>query len=433
MSDAILPKIERVASAENYTRYHIEPLETGFGMTLGNALRRVLLSSLPGAAVTSIKIDGVFHEFSYVPQVKEDTTELILNVKQIRLRSYSDQAVRLFLEASGPGRVVAGDINCPPEVEIINPELHLATLGAEGAKLAIELVVDKGKGYVASDSREGMPIGVIPVDAVFTPIKRVNYSVESTRVGAETDYDRLILDLWTDGTVTPDAALSEAAQILMQHFSLLTGLGGRPVITARKGAPAMVPSKAYDTPIEELGLSVRAYNCLKRAAIAKVGQVLQMSDDDLLMVRNFGQKSLDELKERLAATGFIAEAPPSAVAEGREEEEDEEEEGEERGEALKEEDKKELEEEAGEDEEEAEEAVASVFQTVAPSEIPDGMSIQEAPAAEAEEDAPALGAVPYREEEIEEEEDGDKKRGRRRKVAKTPRRGRKERGDFEPE
>lgn len=307
MLDIILPKITLVASSDNYSRYQMEPLEPGFGVTLGNALRRVLLSSLPGAAVTSIKIDGVYHEFSDIPNVREDTTELILNIKQLRMRLHSDRPAQLVLQASGAGRVTAADIVCPPEVEIVNPELQLVTLDSPDARLSVEMTVEKGKGYIPSDHREGLPIGVIPVDAVYTPIRKVNFHVEHTRVGQVTDYDRLIMEIWTDGTITPNDALSKSAEILVRHLNLLLDLAARPTARVEKQplAVSTIPSKVYDTPIEDLDLSVRAYNCLKRAGITKVGQVLEMSEEDLLGVRNFGRKSLEELREKLEQRGFI--------------------------------------------------------------------------------------------------------------------------------
>src|SRR5919201_6937012 len=325
----MLPKIENVASEPSYGRYHVEPLEPGFGVTVGNALRRVLLSSLPGAAVTSIKIDNVFHEFSASPGVKEDTTELVLNVKQIRLRSFADRPVQLRVEASGTGEVTAADIIAPPDVEIVNPELHLASLDGEDSRLVIEMTVERGKGYVPADQREGLSIGVIPVDAIYTPTRRINYSVEPVRVGQVTDYERLVLEVWTDGTMPPDEAVAQSAQVLIRHFELLTELVAKPAARFEKVATSAVqiPAKLYDIPIEDLDLTVRAYNCLKRAGITKVGQVLEMSEDDLLGVRNFGRKSLDELKDRLSERGFLEgsrlAATSSTAVEGEEEEEEE--------------------------------------------------------------------------------------------------------------
>lgn len=307
MIDIMMPKVETREATGTFGRYQIEPLEPGFGTTLGNALRRVLLSSLPGAAVTAIRIENVYHEFSDIPYVKEDTTELILNLKQLRLRSFSDRPVQLRIEARGAGQVTAADIIAPPDVEIVNPELHLATLDSSDAHLSMELTVERGKGYQAGDHREGLPIGVIPIDAIFTPIRKVNFTVEQTRLGQVTDYERLIVDVWTDGTITPDDAMSQAANILVRHLSLFTDLVTKQIGRSEKAAAGaiVIPQRLYEMPIEDLNLSVRAYNCLKRAGITKVGQVLEMSEDDLLGVRNFGHKSLDELRERLAAHGLL--------------------------------------------------------------------------------------------------------------------------------
>lgn len=323
-------KVEQVATADNFGRFQIEPLEPGFGTTIGNALRRVLLSSLPGAAITSVRIDGVYHEFSDIPEVKEDTTELILNLKQIRLRSFSDRPVQLVLESTGPGRVTAADILTPPEVEVVNPEQHIATLNSADAKLNMEMTVERGKGYVPADNREGLPIGVIPLDAIYAPVQRVNYTVEHTRVGQVTDYDRLILEVKTDGTITPEDAVAQAAEILVSNFALLARIGSKAAIQIEEApaGPTAIPQKVYDTPIEELDLSVRAYNCLKRVGITKVGQVLEMSEEDLLGVRNFGRKSLDELREKLEARGFIEGSRPAESAQAAEAEAPEPEEAE---------------------------------------------------------------------------------------------------------
>jgi DNA-directed RNA polymerase subunit alpha len=306
--DMILPKVEPKEVATAYGRYQIEPLEPGFGNTLGNAMRRVLLSALQGAAVTSIRIENIYHEFSDIPHVKEDTTELLLNVKQIRVRSFTDRPVQLRLEASGVGLVTAADLIAPPDVEIVNPELHLATLDSAEARLNLELTVERGKGYQTGEHHEGLPIGVIPVDAIFTPIRKVNYAVEATRVGQVTNYERLTLDVWTDGTIAPDDAISQAANVLVRHLSLFTELVTKQAGRAEKvsGSTVQIPQRLYEMPIEDLNLSVRAYNCLKRAGITKVGQILEMSADDLLGVRNFGQKSLDELRERLAVHDLLA-------------------------------------------------------------------------------------------------------------------------------
>ena len=307
MLNLVLPKIEWEASSRNYGRFVIGPLESGYGITLGNALRRVLLSSLPGAAVTSIRISGVHHEFSAIPHVKEDTTTLILNVKQLRLKLQGDESVRLRLEVQGEGEVTAGDIECPPQVEIVNPDLHLLTADSNEAELDIEMVVERGKGYSPAEERGKLPIGEIPVDAVFSPIRKANFVVERARVGQMTNFDRLIMEIWTDGTIEPQEALSSAAQILVEHLSLLVGVGEVPSKVEEEAVEGLIPSRIYETPIEELELSVRAYNCLKRAGITKVGEILERmarSEDEILAIRNFGRKSLVELKERLQAKGF---------------------------------------------------------------------------------------------------------------------------------
>ncbi len=304
--DITLPRIECLEAEERYGKYEVQPLESGYGITLGNALRRVLLSSLPGAAITSIKIDGVYHEFSDIPNIKEDVTELILNTKKIRVRSFSQDPVMLRLDVNGQRDVTAADIYCPSDVEIVNPELHLATLDSKDAHLSMEFSVERGKGYIPSDQKDGLPIGVIPVDAIFTPIEKVVYNTEHTRVGQMINYDRLLLEIWTDGTITPGDALQQASEILVKHFSLIAGFNEVPAEAEKTPISAFpIPTKLYDMPIEELDLSTRSYNCLKRSNITKVGQVLAMNEDDLLSVRNFGRKSLDELYDRLRVRGLI--------------------------------------------------------------------------------------------------------------------------------
>ncbi|HLL80686.1 MAG TPA: DNA-directed RNA polymerase subunit alpha [Ktedonobacteraceae bacterium] len=314
MLDITLPRIKNTKTQGNYASYDIEPLEAGYGMTLGNALRRVLLSSLPGAAVTSVRIDGVQHEFQDIPNVMEDVTDIVLNVKKIRLRSFSDHPVSMRLEVSGERVVTAADIMAPSTVEIVNPDLYIATLDNEDARLEMELVVETGKGYVPADSKEDQPIGVIPVDAIYTPVQKVNYSVEHTRVGQMTNYDKIVLELWTDGTISPDEALRQSADILVRHFTQLANYRATLVEPEKPPLSSMpIPPKIYDTPIEELDLSVRAYNCLKRSNITKVGQVLSMNEEDLLGVRNFGEKSLQELREKLLARNFLPNPRTSAV------------------------------------------------------------------------------------------------------------------------
>jgi DNA-directed RNA polymerase subunit alpha len=309
-----LPRIKNTKTQGNYASYDIEPLEAGYGMTLGNALRRVLLSSLPGAAVTSIRIDGVQHEFQDIPNVTEDVTEIVLNIKKLRLRSFSDHPVSMRLEVSGERVVTAADILAPSTVEVVNPDLYIATMDNDDARLEMELVVETGKGYVPADSKEDQPIGVIPVDAIYAPVQKVNYAVEHTRVGQITNYDKIVLEIWTDGTITPDEALRQSADILVRHFTQLANY--RAILIEPEKAPLSsipIPPKIYETPIEELDLSVRAYNCLKRSNITKVGQVLSMNEDDLLGVRNFGEKSLQELREKLLLRSFLPNPRTSTV------------------------------------------------------------------------------------------------------------------------
>lgn len=304
-------KVEKIAESENFGRFKIEPLEPGYGITLGNALRRILLSSLSGAAITSIRINGVAHEFSALPHVKEDVTEIILAVKRVRLRSFSDRPVRLNLSVTGDKVVRAGDIESNQLVEVINPEQPIATLDSPDANFDMELTVERGVGYIPAENRESMPISVIPVDAIFTPITKVNYVVEHTRVGQQTDYDRLIMEIWSDGSIDAGEALSQAAQILLKHSEIIANFNKtQPNVAVLDGPISQIPPVVYDTPIEDLNLSVRTYNCLKRSNITKVGQILSMDEKDLLSVRNFGRKSYDELKAQLISHGFMTAASP---------------------------------------------------------------------------------------------------------------------------
>jgi DNA-directed RNA polymerase subunit alpha len=310
MADAprdVAPQLHVDDETERYGRFIAEPLENGYGITLGNALRRVLLSSLPGAAITSVRVEQVDHEFSTITGVVEDTTQLLLALKEIRLQALSDRPGTLALDAEGPGEVTAADIQVPADFEIVNPELHIATLDSKSARLNIELHVEIGKGYVPAGSVEGMPIGVIPVDAIFSPVRKVNYRVEKTRVGQSTNFDRLVLEIWTDGTVGPVEALGQAADILMDQFALFSAMGRpEPMVIERSASTSlgMAPDR-YNTPIEDLSLSVRAYNCLKRSGLMTVGQVLEKSEDELLSLRNFGRKSYDELRERLIELNYV--------------------------------------------------------------------------------------------------------------------------------
>lgn len=313
MLELALPRITPVESEPNYASYDIEPLEAGYGRTLGNALRRVLLSSLAGAAITSIKIEGAQHEFQDVTGIREDVTDIVLNIKKIRLKSNSDRPVTMRIEVSGDRVVTAADIQAPSSVQIVTPDVYICTLDNADAHLDMELVVEVGKGYVPAESKEGQAIGVIPVDAIFSPVQKVNYVVENTRVGQMTNYDKIMLQIWTDGSIEPDEALKQAAQVLVQHFQMIVDHGeevveGNPPLGGALPAGAtayQIPQRIYDTPIEDLDLSVRAFNCLKRSGITRVGQVLTMSQDDLLAVRNFGEKSLNELKDTLLARGYL--------------------------------------------------------------------------------------------------------------------------------
>jgi DNA-directed RNA polymerase subunit alpha len=322
MTDAA---VETVHLSGELGQFEVEPLQSGFGLTIGNALRRVLLSSLKGAAVTAIQIENVYHEFSTIPGVREDTTELILNLKQVRLKSYVDDPVNVRLEATGPGVVTAGDIQVPPEIEIVNPELPIATLDNREARLDLMLTIEKGTGYLTAEGRESPTIGVIPIDAVFTPVRRVNYRVEKTRVGARTDYDKLMLEIQTDGSIGPKEALAQAADVLIEQFEIFAQLtGALPRTDKPPIGPGTIPSKLQDMPIEVLDLSSRTYNCLKRSQITTVGQLLQMSEDELLGLRNFGQKSLVELHEKLASRGIATfEDAATTRAPAADEDEDE--------------------------------------------------------------------------------------------------------------
>jgi len=304
----VLPKIEREASSRNYGRFVIGPLESGYGVTLGNALRRVLLSSLPGAAVTSVRINGVHHEFSPIPNVEEDTTALLLNIKQIRLKSEMDEPVRIHVEVRSEGPVTAGDLVCPPGVEVVNPELLLLTADSPEVDLDLEMTVNRGRGYSPAEERGKLPLGEIPVDAIYSPVRKASYAVSRARIGQQTNFDRLTMDIWTDATLAPEEALRESAMLLMRHLTLIAGADVSSVEVA-PSEPQGVPSRIYDVPVEDLELTVRAYNCLKRAGITKVGEVLeklQRGEDEILAIRNFGRKSLNELVEKLDQKGYLS-------------------------------------------------------------------------------------------------------------------------------
>ena len=324
MSETLMPSVECQEISEKYGRFVAEPLEKGFGITLGNAMRRVLLSSLLGAAITWVKIEGVQHEFAVIPHMKEDVIEFLLNVKGVRLRAITSAPGRMTLEASGEGLVRAGDIDPSADFEIMNPDHHLATLDSPDASLIVEFNVEQGRGYVPAGHSDGLPIGVIPVDAIFSPIRKVNFAVEHTRVGQVTSYERLILEVWGDGTVSPIDAVSQAAEILVEKVHLFYDLAYHPELAGEKAGFPMLPEH-YNTPIEELSLSVRTFNCLKRAGISKVGELLERSDDDLLKIKNLGEKALEEVRRQLKEHGF--DSGEESVDEETIEEEGGEEEG----------------------------------------------------------------------------------------------------------
>lgn len=308
-------QIEPVEELETYGKYEASPLAAGYGVTIGNALRRVLLSSLEGAAVTSVQVRDVYHEFTSIPGVKEDVTQIVLNVKKLRLKSYAAHPVQLKLVKAGAGAVTAADIMESADVEIVNPDQHLMTLDSDDVTVEMDLTVERGVGYLAAERSEQLPIGVIPVDAIFTPVRKVNYHVENTRVGQMTNYDKLTLEIETDGSISPEDALSRAAEILVAQFGLFTSSGKQATgAGAASGGGSSLPQNMLDMPIEDLDLPMRAYNSLKRNNIVKVGQLLQLADEDLLRMRNFGKKSLDEMKERLRMRGFLPPADPSELA-----------------------------------------------------------------------------------------------------------------------
>ncbi|BAP85121.1 DNA-directed RNA polymerase alpha subunit [Paucilactobacillus hokkaidonensis JCM 18461] len=302
------PNIHKVDESNNYGKFVVEPLERGYGTTLGNSLRRILLASLPGAAITSIQIDGVLHEFSTVEGVTEDVTQIILNMKKVSLKIDTEEDKTLEIDVKGPADVTAGDIQTDGDVTVLNPDLHIATV-ADGAELHIQMTADKGRGYVSADDNKArmddLPIGVLPIDSIYTPIERVNYTVESARVGQRNDYDKLTLDVWSDGSITPSESVSLAAKILTEHLTMFVDL-----TDTAKNAEIMVEKeethkeKMLEMTIEELDLSVRSYNCLKRAGINSVQELTDRSEADMMKVRNLGRKSLEEVKAKLIDLGL---------------------------------------------------------------------------------------------------------------------------------
>ena len=313
------PRIERIEADDpnSYGKFVVEPLERGFGQTLGNSLRRVLLNSLPGVAPTCVRIEGVQHEFSTVPGVKEDVTELILNLKKLSIKMHTDQPKVITIDASGECEVTAGDIKCDEEVEIVDPEMHIATLN-EGAHLQMQITIEKGRGYVTAERNKqiaserdkvGMPIGVIPMDSIFTPIRKVSYTVEDTRVGQITDYDKLTLEVWTDGSILPKEALASAAQIITNNMRLFIDLTMNVARVDFSEPEEDNKGKVLEMTIEELDLSVRAFNCLKRAGINTVAELVQRNQEDMMKVRNLGKKSLEEVEQKLVALGLRLKVP----------------------------------------------------------------------------------------------------------------------------
>jgi DNA-directed RNA polymerase subunit alpha len=307
----VTPKIERKAEARNYGKFIISPLERGYGTTLGNALRRVLLSSLEGSAITSIRIADVQHEFSDIPGVREDVIRVMLQIKQLRMKMHDVDTARLHLEVRGSGSVTAADIIAPPEVEIVNPDLYLFSVDDNSANLEIEMTVERGRGYSPADDRTGrLPIGELPVDAIYSPVRRVNWEVGNARVGQSTNYDKLILEIWTDGTIGPEESLSASARILIDHLRHLAGISEESLVTISEEMEegSRLTSEMIETPIENLDLSVRVFNSLKRTGITTVGEVLELlekGEEAVMSIRNFGEKSLDELRQKMREKGYL--------------------------------------------------------------------------------------------------------------------------------
>ncbi len=309
----VKPKVERVAEARNYGKFAISPLERGFGTTIGNALRRVLLSSLEGAAVTSIRVTDVLHEFSEIEGVREDVIQVVLQLKQLRMILFDVDVSHIHLDVKGEGTVTAADIICPSEIEIVNPDLYLFTVDDSSTDLEIDMTVEQGRGYSPANERsDRLPIGELPVDAIFTPVRKVNWTVESARVGQSTNYDKLILEIWTDGTISPEQAMSDSSKIMIEHLRFIAGISEEMLMVPIEQAEPVgtINSEAAEMPIENLDLTVRVFNSLKRTGITTVGDVLELLDkgeEAILSIRNFGEKSLIELQEKLAEKGFLDE------------------------------------------------------------------------------------------------------------------------------
>ena len=317
ITNMVMPKIEREAEARNYGKFVISPLEHGYGVTLGNSLRRAMHASLEGAAVTSIRIADVLHEFSDIPGVREDVIQVMLQIKQVRLVLHDVESAHLHLDVRGEGTVTAADIQVPAEVEIVNPDLQLFTVDDPKTRLEIDMTVERGRGYSPSNERLGrLPIGELPVDAIFSPVKRVNWTVASARVGQSTNYDRLLLEIWTDGTITPELSLSTASRILIDHLRYVSGISDETltVPSEKEVTGSRLTSEAAETPIENLDLSVRVFNSLKRTGITTVGDVLELlekGEEAVMSIRNFGEKSLEELREKMQEKGFLHDEKPT--------------------------------------------------------------------------------------------------------------------------
>lgn len=308
MQELTQPTVELTLTGHNYGRFTIEPLERGYGLTLGHALRRILLRSLPGAAIVRARIANVWHEFSTINGVREDVTEIVLNLKRVRIQatgSFKESRAQLYKRGAGP--VTAGDIDWPAELEVVNPELVIANLVDDQAELELDLIVQTGRGYLPAEAQDVFAIGEIPIDAIFTPIEKVNYVVEQTRVGGQTDYDRLIIEIQTDGTIEPADALSEAARILVSHAQMIAGFTAEP--EEEEAEDSLIPAEIDTKPLAELGLSPRVLNALRSRQIEQVGQVLQMDEDQLLAIRNFGPQSLKELIDSLVEHGYDLPSP----------------------------------------------------------------------------------------------------------------------------
>ena len=319
LTNMVTPKIEREAESRNYGKFIIGPLERGYGITLGSAFRRVLLSSLEGTAVTSIRVADVQHEFSDIPGVREDVIRVMLQIKQLRMKLYDVDTARLHLEVHGSGSVTAADIIAPPEVEIINPDLYLFTVDDDDADLELELTVERGRGYSPADDRGGrLPIGELPVDTIYNPVRRVNWEVGAARVGQSTNYDKLIMEIWTDGTIGPEEALSTSAKILIDHMRHLAGVSEESLtsVAEEEEESSRLTSEMIETPIENLDLSVRVFNSLKRTGITTVGEVLELlekGDEAVMSIRNFGEKSLEELVTKMKEKGYLQEEEETEV------------------------------------------------------------------------------------------------------------------------